>query len=69
MCFALIASPVANARDAGVVAYRAASEKFVTSVDRMVYAIEQEISSKTALLRFLQLGLMALSLAGTVSLI
>jgi two-component system nitrate/nitrite sensor histidine kinase NarX len=66
---ALIASPDANARDAGVVAYREASEKFVTSVDRMVYAIEQEISSKTALLRFLQLGLMALSLAGTVSLI
>lgn len=58
-----------DARGASVVAYRKATEAFVDSVDRLVYAIEQDISSKTALLRFLQLGLMALSLAGTVALI
>ncbi len=65
----LIAEAGRDARGAGVVAYRQATESFVTSVDRLVYAIEQDISGKTALLHFLQLGLMALSVAGTVSLI
>lgn len=65
----LIAEPGPIARGAGVVAYRQATESFVISIDRLVYAIEQDISGKTALLRFLQLGLMALSVAGTVALI
>ncbi len=66
---ALVAMPGPEARGAGVLAYRQASEEFVACVDRLVYAIEQDISGKTALLRSLQLGLMALALAGTVALV
>jgi two-component system nitrate/nitrite sensor histidine kinase NarX len=66
---ALVAMSGPDERGAGVVAYRQASDEFVAAVDRLVYAIEQDNSSKTALLRYLQLGLMALSLAGTVALV
>jgi two-component system, NarL family, nitrate/nitrite sensor histidine kinase NarX len=66
---ALVARSDADARGAGLVAYRHATESFVASIDRLVYSIEQDISGKAALLRFLQLGLMALSVAGTVALI
>ncbi len=50
-------------------AYRAVTESFVQEIDALVLSMEQEISSKTALLRVLQYGLIALSVAGTVALI
>jgi two-component system nitrate/nitrite sensor histidine kinase NarX len=56
-------------RSSALVAYRHATEAFVDAVDRLVYAIEQDISKKTSQLRSLQLGLIVLSVAGTVALI
>ena len=54
---------------AGVIAYRTATERFVDQIDRLVFSIERDISQKTTLLRSVQMGLIALSVAGTVTLI
>ena len=50
-------------------AYRQATERYVAAVDAMVRAIEQDVSRKTTLLRTLQIGLIWMSIAGTVALI
>lgn len=50
-------------------AYRQETELFVDQIDRLVYSIERDISQKTTLLRSLQMGLIVLSVAGTVTLI
>jgi two-component system nitrate/nitrite sensor histidine kinase NarX len=52
-----------------VVAYGIVTERFVDQIDRLVFSIEHDISQKTTLLRSLQMGLIALSVAGTVTLI
>jgi two-component system nitrate/nitrite sensor histidine kinase NarX len=52
-----------------VVAYGTATERFVDQIDRLVFSIERDISQKTTLLRSVQMGLIALSVAGTVTLI
>ncbi len=65
----LLAAPGAQARTSMLPAYRQATERFVQEIDALVLAMEHEISSKTALLRVLQYGLIALSVAGTVALI
>jgi len=56
-------------RAAHLIEYRRATEDYVDSVDALVYAIELDISKKTSLLRSLQMGLIGLSVAGTVALI
>jgi two-component system, NarL family, nitrate/nitrite sensor histidine kinase NarX len=56
-------------RIARVLEYRATTDSYVHAVHRLVDAIEQEISRKTSQLRTLQLGLVWLSIAGTVALI
>jgi two-component system nitrate/nitrite sensor histidine kinase NarX len=50
-------------------AYLLITERFVTHVDGLVRAIEDDISSTTRVLRLLQFGLIALSVIGTVALI
>lgn len=62
-------APDPAARFARLTEYRPATETFVADVDHLVYAIERDISRKTTLLRSLQMGLVALSVAGTVALI
>ncbi len=52
-----------------VVAYGIATQHFVNQIDRLVFSIERDISQKTTLLRSVQMGLIALSVAGTVTLI
>jgi len=52
-----------------LVEFRHATEAFVMGVDRLVNAIEQDISGKTSLLRSLQNALIWLSVMGTVALI
>jgi two-component system nitrate/nitrite sensor histidine kinase NarX len=64
---AMMAAAGPNA--SGAAAYRRATDAFVESIDRLVFAIEQNISGKAEVLRSLQLGLVALSVAGTISLI
>jgi two-component system, NarL family, nitrate/nitrite sensor histidine kinase NarX len=54
---------------AALIAFRSATERFVDQIDQLVLAIERDISHKTTLLRSLQMGLVALSVAGTVTLI
>lgn len=49
--------------------YRRMTEDYVAAIDRLVLAIERDISGKTSLLRSLQLGLVGLSIIGTVALI
>lgn len=49
--------------------YGRTTEDFVAAVDRMVLAIERDVSGKTSQLRTLQLGLVWLSIIGTVALI
>lgn len=49
-------------------AYLGAAEAFVARIDALVLAIERDISQNTRLLRWLQFGLIALSVIGTVSL-
>lgn len=49
--------------------YRRTTEDFVGAVDGLVLAIERDISGKTSLLRSLQLGLVWMSIIGTVALI
>jgi len=49
--------------------FRNATERFVNQIDQLVLAIERDISHKTTLLRSLQMGLVVLSVAGTVTLI
>jgi len=56
-------------RPAALIAYRSATENFVDQIDRLVFAIERDISQKTTLLRSVQMGLIVLSVAGTVTLI
>jgi two-component system nitrate/nitrite sensor histidine kinase NarX len=56
-------------RPAALIAYRSATENFVDRIDRLVFSIERDISQKTTLLRSVQMGLIALSVAGTVTLI
>ena len=65
----LLTAPDPQTRVQMLSAYRAATEAFVQEIDDLVLAMEHEISSKTALLRVLQYGLIALSVAGTVALI
>ena len=54
---------------AGLLAYRTATVRFVDQIDELVLSIERDISRKTTLLRSLQMGLIVLSVAGTVTLI
>jgi len=54
---------------AELIAYRRATERFVDQIDQLVLSIERDISRKTTLLRSVQMGLIALSVAGTVTLI
>lgn len=49
--------------------YRRTTGDFVDAVDELVLAIERDISGKTSLLRSLQLGLIWMSIIGTVALI
>ena len=56
-------------RAARLIEFRRATEDYVDSVDALVYAIERDISNKTSLLRSLQMGLIGLSVVGTVALI
>jgi len=56
-------------RPAALIAYRSATEHFVDRIDRLVFSIERDISQKTTLLRLVQMGLIVLSVAGTVTLI
>ena len=56
-------------RPAALIAYRSATENFVDQIDQLVFAIEREISRKTTLLRSVQMGLIVLSVAGTVTLV
>jgi two-component system nitrate/nitrite sensor histidine kinase NarX len=56
-------------RAARLIEFRMATETYVDSVDKLVYAIERDISKKTNLLRSLQMGLIGLSVVGTVTLI
>lgn len=65
----LIASSDRAGRPAQLLAHRRATEAFVEEIDHLVYAIERDISRKTTLLRSVQMGLIALSVAGTVTLI
>lgn len=50
-------------------AYLVSTDRFVTQVDALVRAIEQDIAANTRVLRLLQFGLIALSVIGTVALI
>jgi two-component system nitrate/nitrite sensor histidine kinase NarX len=52
-----------------IAGYLRAAEAFVARIDALVLAIEHDISDNTRLLRWLQFGLIALSVIGTVSLI
>lgn len=54
---------------AALIDLRNATERFVDQIDQLVLAIERDISQKTTLLRSLQMGLVVLSVAGTVTLI
>lgn len=65
----LISMDDPTVRTEGLLEYRRATELYVDSVDKMVYAIERDISKKTSLLRSLQMGLIGLSVIGTVALI
>jgi two-component system nitrate/nitrite sensor histidine kinase NarX len=65
----LLAEPSNQARAQALPRYRAATDSFVQQIDALVMSVEREISDKTALLRTLQLGLVALSLIGAVALI
>jgi two-component system nitrate/nitrite sensor histidine kinase NarX len=65
----LLAQPSPQARAQGLPAYRTATESFVQQIDALVLEIEHELSDKTALLRLLQFGLIALSVVGAVALI
>jgi two-component system nitrate/nitrite sensor histidine kinase NarX len=65
----LLAQPSAQARAQALPGYRAATESFVQQIDTLVLEIEHELSDKTALLRLLQFGLIALSVVGAVALI
>ncbi len=56
-------------RPAEIFAYRVATERFVDQIDQLVFSIERDISQKTTLLRSVQMGLIVLSVAGTVTLI
>ena len=56
-------------RPAALIAYRSATENFVDQIDQLVFAIERDISRKTTLLRSVQMGLIVLSVAGTVTLV
>jgi two-component system nitrate/nitrite sensor histidine kinase NarX len=65
----LLAEPDTQSRAAALPAFRAATEDFVREIDALVLAMERAISRKTTLLRMLQFGLIALSVAGTVALV
>ena len=65
----LTANPLVPADAARLIAYREETELFVEQIDRLVYSIERDISQKTTLLRSVQMGLIVLSVAGTVTLI
>lgn len=65
----MTAEPGAISGAAAAFAYRTATERFVDQIDRLVFSIERDISQKTTLLRSVQMGLIALSVAGTVTLI
>ena len=58
-----------DARAALERAFLVSTDRFVTQVDALVRAIEEDISSNTRVLRLLQFGLIALSVIGTVTLI
>lgn len=64
-----ITSPDTAARHAEATALRPQIEQFVRRIDRLVLEIEQSNSRDIAMLRFMQLGLVALALVGTVALI
>lgn len=66
---ALIGMNEPRARALALIEYRHATESYVDSIDKLVYAIERDISAKTYLLRSLQMGLIGLSVIGTVALI
>jgi two-component system nitrate/nitrite sensor histidine kinase NarX len=66
---ALLAERSNQSRVQALPRYRAATDSFVQQIDALVMSVEREISDKTTLLRTLQLGLIALSLIGTVTLI
>lgn len=59
----------AGAVPQAVIEYGTATQRFVDQIDRLVFSIERDISQKTTLLRSVQMGLIALSVAGTVTLI
>ncbi len=61
--------PLVPADASRLIAYRRGTEDFVDQIDRLVFAIERDISQKTTLLRSVQMGLIVLSVAGTVTLI
>ena len=65
----LVYSDAVLNRPTALIAYRSATENFVDQIDRLVFAIERDISQKTTLLRSVQMGLIVLSVAGTVTLI
>ena len=66
---ALIDAPDIAAKSTLLAAYLQRADSFVEQIDRLVLAIEHEISDNTRLLRMLQFGLIALSVVGTIALI
>lgn len=66
---ALAAGEERRGRAKALITYQRATERYVDSIDKLVFSIEHDISSKTTLLRSLQMGLIGLSVVGTVALI
>ncbi|HUF19857.1 MAG TPA: type IV pili methyl-accepting chemotaxis transducer N-terminal domain-containing protein [Burkholderiales bacterium] len=65
----VMTSPDQALRERLLFEYRQMTEAFVGATDRLVHAIEKDISSKTSLLRTAQLGLIWMAIIGTVALI
>jgi len=56
-------------RNAQVARYLQRTGEFVTQIDALVLAVEQELTRNTTLLRSLQFGLVAMSVVGTIALV
>lgn len=65
----IVTSLEPSARAQLLIEYRRMTDNFVQATDRLVNAIERDVSSKTSLLRTLQLGLIWMAIIGTVALI
>ncbi|MFN7087584.1 MAG: type IV pili methyl-accepting chemotaxis transducer N-terminal domain-containing protein [Burkholderiales bacterium] len=66
---AVLADPDTEAQHKQATALRPRIERFVQRIDRLVRAIEEDNAHNIALLRYMQFGLVALAVAGTVTLV